>query len=383
VEADYAEALRRIEQLPENLRPAVHRQYQQTARRVWELQNTLTTEIERANLENALKTLGELQSLQPKRWQQEPRLAAVVSGLVKQADQLLQEGRTKKAGEVLAGIPASLQTDAVRKVVQAQRQQQQRRRDEELLKPKFLFSGDVAKATQAALAKSFGMPEEWTNSVGMKFRPIPAGTYKKMTLTKPFWLGVHQVTQGQWQQVMGTTPWKGKANNIEGSDVAASYVSWDDAVAFCEKLSRNEGKRYRLPTESEWEWACRAGTTTEYSFGDNEKRLGEYAWWGGIRRGNCQKEQYAHRVGQKKSNPFGLYDVHGNVWEWCGDWHGSDNPMDVEAIDPQGPATGSFRVLRGGSWFNEPIDLRSSFRLYGTPVDRGSGTGCRLVLECG
>jgi formylglycine-generating enzyme required for sulfatase activity len=303
-----------------------------------------------------------------------------VTGLVRQAEQLLQEGRTEKAGEVLAGIPGSLQTDAVRKVVQ---EQQQRKRTEESLRLKSPFSGDVAKATQVALAKWLRMPEEWTNSVGMKFRPIPAGTYKKMTLTKPFWLGIHQVTQGQWQQVMGTTPWKGQGRKAKGSDVAATFVSWDDAVEFCEKLSRKEGKRYRLPTEAEWEWACRAGTTTRYSFGDDEKRLGEYAWWGGIfGSGNCQKELYAHCVGQKKSNPLGLYDVHGNVWEWCNDWHANVNPMDAEAIDPQGPSSGAFRVLRGGSWLEPPISQRSSDRAYGMPVSRGNNAGCRVVCDC-
>jgi formylglycine-generating enzyme required for sulfatase activity len=202
-----------------------------------------------------------------------------------------------------------------------------------------------------------------------------------MTLTKPFWLGVHQVTQEQWRQVMGTTPWKGQSYTIDGADVAASYVSWDNAVAFCETLSRQEGKRYRLPTDAEWEWACRAGTTTAYSFGDDEKQLGEYAWCDGNAGNKGQKD--AHRVGQKKANPFGLYDVHGNVYEWCSDRHGDGNPMDAEAIDPQGPASGSFRVLRGGSWNDGPFDLRSSFRYFFTPVFRLYFTGCRVVLECG
>jgi len=217
----------------------------------------------------------------------------------------------------------------------------------------------------------------------MKFRPIPAGTWKKMTITKPYWLGIHQLTQGQWQQVMGTAPWKSQGLTIEGSDVAAVYISWDDAVAFCQKLSEKEGRRYRLPTDAEWEWACRAGTTTEYSFGDDERSLGEYAWWGGLGKGNCQNEKYAHRVGQKKANPFGLFDVHGNVWEWCSDWHGDVNPMETETIDPQGPAAGSFRVLRGGSWNDAPFDLRSSYRFRNPPDDRNYDIGCRVLCECG
>ena len=241
------------------------------------------------------------------------------------------------------------------------------------------FDANTAKAAQVSLAKFRNHPAEWTNSVGMKFRPIPAGTYKQMTLTQPFWLGVYQVTQGQWQQVMGTTPWKGQSNVIEGSDVAATYVSWEDVVAFCEQLSKKEGKRYRLPTEAEWEWSCRAGTTTAYSFGDDESQLGQYAWF----RGNAwdKNEMYAHRVGQKRANPFGLYDVHGNVWEWCADWYGSDDPMESNSRDPQGPSSGSSRVLRGGSWDDEPIYLRSSRRYDNTPAYRDGNIGCRVLLE--
>jgi formylglycine-generating enzyme required for sulfatase activity len=259
------------------------------------------------------------------------------------------------------------------------------------------FDARTAKAAQVTLAKSLKLPEEWTNSVGMKFRPIPAGTFQmgspegegsdeerprhSVTITKPFWLGVHQVTQGQWQQVMGTTPWKGKDRTIEGPDVAASYISWDDAVAFCQKLSQNEGKRYRLPTEAEWEYACRAGTTTKYSFGDDEKQLGESAWFDG--NAFVKDEKYAHRVGQKKPNAFGLYDMHGNVLEWCADWYEGGYYKSSAAADPQGPSSGSFRVLRGGSWNFVPFNLRSSYRYYRTPGPRSSFTGCRVVLECG
>jgi formylglycine-generating enzyme required for sulfatase activity len=111
-------------------------------------------------------------------------------------------------------------------------------------------------------------------------------------------------------QVMGTTPCKGQEFTIEGLDVAASYVSWDDAVEFCEKLSWNEGKRCRLPTEAEWEWACRAGTATRYSFGDDQSQLGDHAWFDG--NAGSELKGYAHRVSQKKPNGFGLHDVHGN-----------------------------------------------------------------------
>jgi formylglycine-generating enzyme required for sulfatase activity len=236
-----------------------------------------------------------------------------------------------------------------------------------------------------ALAKFWNLPEEWTNSVGMKFRPIPAGTYKQMTLTQPFWMGVHELTQGQWQQVMGTRPWKGERYVIEGADVAATHVSWEDVVAFCEQLSKKEGRRYRLPTEAEWEWSCRAGTTTAYSFGDDESQLGYYAWYAGNAwyRNNVwyKNERYAHRVGQKRANPFGLYDVHGNVVEWCADWYGSDNPMESNSQDPQGPASGVSRVFRGGSWHVMPIYLSSSDRGGNFSGLHDSGVGCRVLLE--
>jgi formylglycine-generating enzyme required for sulfatase activity len=259
------------------------------------------------------------------------------------------------------------------------------------------FDARAAKAAQVALAKSLRQPEEWSNSVGMKFRAIPAGTFlmgsaegegedderpqHQVTITKPFWLGVHQVTQEQWRQVLGTTPWKGQSYTIEGSDVAASYVSWDDAVEFCERLSQKEGRRYRLPSEAEWEYACRAGTTTKYGFGDDKQQLGEYAWFDG--NAWSKGEKYAHRVGQKGPNAFGLYDVHGNVWEWCADWFDAGYYAKAPASDPAGPPSGSFRVLRGGSWNGVPIGLRSSSRSCSTPGNRSLSLGCRVVLECG
>ncbi len=170
-----------------------------------------------------------------------------------------------------------------------------------------------------------------TNTIGMKFNKIPAGTFlmgspeseadryeyetqHKVTITKAFYMQTTEVTQGQWKAVMGTEPWKGKPFVKEGPNNAASYVSWNDAVAYCEKLSEKESVTYRLPTEAEWEYACRAGTETRWSFGDDEKALGDYAWYrenaGGI------GEQYAHQVGLKPPNAFGLYDMHGNVFEW-------------------------------------------------------------------
>ena len=133
-------------------------------------------------------------------------------------------------------------------------------------------------------------------------------------LTKPFWLGKTEITQGQFKKVMGTEPWLNQDSVQIGEDNAAS-VSWNDATAFCQRLTDQKGESYRLPTEAEWEYACRAGTTTSWSFGDDEEQLGQYAWF----RGNASGEQYVHKVGLKKPNPWGLYDMHGNAWEWCSD----------------------------------------------------------------
>ncbi|MFM7837874.1 MAG: formylglycine-generating enzyme family protein, partial [Planctomycetaceae bacterium] len=166
-------------------------------------------------------------------------------------------------------------------------------------------------AEPPAAATTGGQPKEVVNTIGMKLVLIPAGTFlmgspasekdsfdnetqHQVTLTKPFHMGCTEVTQGQWKKVMGTEPWKGNAFVQEGDDYPAVYVSWDDAVEFCKKLSAMEGKVYRLPTEAEWEYACRGGTKTAFSFGDEEAELGKYAWFDG----NAWDidEKYAHRV---------------------------------------------------------------------------------------
>ena len=224
-------------------------------------------------------------------------------------------------------------------------------------------------------------PKTVTNTIGMKLIEIPAGEFTMgspagekdragweaqvaVTLTKPFWLGKTEVTQGQWQQVMSTEPWKGQILVQADKDCPATFVDWNDATAFCQKLTdleRKAGKlkaneEYRLPTEAEWEYACRAGTTKAYSFGDGASKLGEYGWF----NGNTFGELYAHKVGLKKPNPWGLHDVHGNVWEWCSDWF--DAKMSG-GTDPGGPEGGSRRVCRGGCWGGGP-DICQSARPY-------------------
>ena len=222
------------------------------------------------------------------------------------------------------------------------------------------------------------LPES-ADSIGMKFKLIPAGTFTmgdasgedeetphEVTLTKPFKMGVHEVTQAQYEQVMGVNP-----SRFKGADNPVENVSWDDAVEFCRRLSelpaeKAAGNVYRLPTEAEWEYACRAGTTTKYSFGDDESELGDYAWYG------VNSDQKTHPVGSKKPNAWGLYDMHGNVWEWCQDWE-EDYPSG-SVTDPSGATSGSFRVFRGGRWGHPAVNCRSatrgrtkpSFRYYGS-----------------
>ena len=220
--------------------------------------------------------------------------------------------------------------------------------------------------------------------VTMKMVLIPAGTFTmgspasekdrgsdetqhEVTISKPFYLGATEVTQAQWKAVMGTEPWAGKAYAKANREHAVSYVSWDDCQAFIRKLNaRVRGGGFRLPTESEWEYACRAGSRTRFSFGDDEARLGDYAWY----RGNAwdRDQKYAHAVGQKKPNAWGLYDMHGNVYEWCEDWYEKEYPRG-RLTGPKGPATGTSRVLRGGS-FIFPGVCRSAFRLGCIPSGR-------------
>ena len=198
----------------------------------------------------------------------------------------------------------------------------------------------------------------------------------EVKITKGFWLGKCVITQGQWESVMGTTPWSGEDYVQSNADHPAVHVSWEDMQEFIGKLNRAEGSEiYRLPTEAEWEYACRAGTATRWSFGDAENRLGDYAWYGGNAWGTG--ERYAHRVGTKQSNGWGLHDMHGNVYEWCQDWYGEYTSGSQE--DPMGAASGSNRVLRGGSFGNAAQFARSAHRNYSSPGFRSDFLGARLL----
>jgi formylglycine-generating enzyme required for sulfatase activity len=246
-----------------------------------------------------------------------------------------------------------------------------------------------------------GFEEHHINSIGMKLLLIPAGEFMmgspagevgrdddegpqhRVRITRPFYLGATEVTQGQWRAVMGTAPWRGwlvaHQNMREGTDYPATYVSWDDAMAFCRALGKRDGRAYRMPTEAEWEYACRAGSTSSYSFGDEDSRLRGHAWYAVNAADGAEK--YAHRVGQKCANSLGLYDLHGNVWEWCSDWYARGYYAQSAADDPQGHPRGSIRSIRGGSWLDAPQDCRSAARNGAAARVRGNHLGFRVACS--
>ncbi len=193
-------------------------------------------------------------------------------------------------------------------------------------------------------------PKEHTNSVGMKFVMIPG---------KGYYMGKYTVTQKEWEAVMGATPWKGKIYAKEGDDYPATYISWNDCQELIRMLNSKEGRNiYRLPTEEEWEYVCLAGSTTKYCFGDDAGQLGDYAWYAENAFGIGDK--YAHEVGQKKPNKWGLFDMHGNVWEWT-------------STTAEGPR----HVSRGGG-FNSPA-VRCLYRYRFKSEGRYCSLGVRLV----
>ena len=198
----------------------------------------------------------------------------------------------------------------------------------------------------------------------------------QVTITRGFYLAKYEITQGQWEAVIGTRLWEGQRWVRESPNSAASYISWNDVQEFIAKLNQAEGSAvYRLPTEAEWEYSCRAGTTALWCFGDNELQLGQYAWY----RVNAWTagEKYAHAVGTKLPNPWGLYDMYGNVWEWVQDWYGSHSSRN--RTDPTGLGTGSYRVVRGGYFRNTAGLARSASRSSQSTGYGNDTCGARLL----
>ena len=210
----------------------------------------------------------------------------------------------------------------------------------------------------------------------MMFVKIPAGSFMigsengesdekpihKVTISNDFYLGKYEVTQAQWQALMSNNP-----SYFKGDNLPVEQVSWDDAQKFISKLNaQNDGYKYRLPTEAEWEYAARSGTTGDYA-----GSLDSMAWYG------ANSGSKTHEVGTKQANAWGLFDMHGNVWEWCQDWYG--NYQSGSVTDPTGASSGSDRVGRGGGWYNGAVNLRSALRGSYSPLGRGSNLGFRVV----
>jgi len=253
------------------------------------------------------------------------------------------------------------------------------------------FDAEEARRRQVEAATRLGVPVEKAVDLGdgvkLELVLVPAGRFRMgspakeawrgddekqhwVMITRSFYIGKHEVTQEQWQKVMGTNPssFKGAKNPVE-------QVSWDDCQEFLKELDGlgKEQGQFRLPTEAEWEWACRAGTRTRFCSGDADEALADYAWF------DANAGNSTHPVGTRKPNAWGLCDMHGNVWEWCGDWYGESGGGWAPQQDPAGPASGSLRVLRGGSGGDPPLVCRSAVRIRGTPAGRGDVFGFRVV----
>ena len=222
--------------------------------------------------------------------------------------------------------------------------------------------------------------------ISMKLALIPAGKFTmgspttekgrskdeaqhEVTISKPFYMGVCAVTQAQYEAVMGSNP-----SRCQGPTNPVEQVPWHDAVEFCKRLSAKTGKKARLPTEAEWEYACRAGSKTRFSYGDDDEKLGDYTWY------DKNSEGIPHPVGQKKANGLGLYDMHGNVWEWCADCY-ADAYASAKTKNPQGPDSGTHRVLRGGSHSVDSIRCRSARRSKFTPRSCAGHVGFRVAVD--
>lgn len=190
----------------------------------------------------------------------------------------------------------------------------------------------------------------------------------RVTLSQGFWLAKHEVTQDQWTSVMGNNP-----STFRGPQNPVDTVSWDDCQAFIQKLNGQAGVSSRLPTASEWEYGCRAGTTSAYGFGEKRTNVDAYAWFGENSGGTT------HPVGRKQANAWGLHDMHGNLWEWCQDWYGAYSSGAV--TDPTGPDTGSARVMRGGSYGGLARRSRSAYRSFETPGRAARFIGFRLLVQ--
>ena len=245
------------------------------------------------------------------------------------------------------------------------------------------FDAKEAGRRQTETAAALGVPKTVSLDLGRNVKLqlvlIPAGKFvmgspateknrqgnelqHEVTITKPFYIGVYKVTQAQYERIMSKNP-----STYKGANFPVAATSWEDATEFCNRVSEKTHRKVALPTEAQWEDMCRAGTATAYVFGDDESKLGSYCWgvfnWGGV----------MHPAGQKKPNAFGVYDVHGLMWEWTRGFYGEYDP--AKNIDPEDPATGSQHTARAGTYRSRPPFLRSSIRIAATVEEGATGEG--------
>ncbi|MCP4379560.1 MAG: formylglycine-generating enzyme family protein [bacterium] len=269
----------------------------------------------------------------------------------------------------------------------------------------------AVREKQRQAAESLGVPVNNTLDLGkgvtMQLVLIPPGKFlmgtvnprveeknegpqHEVTISKPFYMGVQEVTQAQWVTLMGTEPWTKWADvpHVKTfvkshADNAASYISWNNASKFCRMLSKKTGRKVTLPTEAQWEYACRAGSKAAYCFGNNESEVGDYAWYMGNTRDMGQ--EYAHAAGKKKPNAWGLHDMHGNVWEWCRDWYDSRFYAKANNVDPENTkeAVDEVRALRGGSWECPDDWCRAAIRNSASAGYASPSMGFRVILAVG
>jgi formylglycine-generating enzyme required for sulfatase activity len=260
---------------------------------------------------------------------------------------------------------------------------------------------DVSKLFDSLQKEAVAQAPSLVNSVGMKFVLVPAGTFRmgspegepgarsnemparNVILTQPYYLGVAPVTQEIYRAAAGINPSRFTAPAGGGPQHPVECVSWHDAALFCKTLSslpeEHEAKRiYRLPTEAEWECACRAGGGTIYAYGDILSPLqANYAF----RSADGEPPERTTKVMQYPANNFGLFDMHGNVWEWCHDWYDEGHYANGPTRDPQGAAEGKHRVVRGGCWRSQAATCRSAYRNALMPHNRDPYTGFRVTFS--
>lgn len=247
------------------------------------------------------------------------------------------------------------------------------------------FDVEEAKRRQIETAEAQEIPVEKTIDMGegitLEMILIPAGEFimgspededgrlefegpqRRVRITQPFYMGKYEVTQAQWERMMEENP-----SHFKGADLPVTFISWIEAREFLGKVDDD----IRLPTEAEWEYACRAGSATRFYSGDSEDDLDDAGWYGE------NSSSRTHPVGEKRPNAWGLFDMHGNVLEWCADWF-QDSYIGLETTDPKGPETGTYRVIRGGSWFNTLLWARSASRSGLDPEMGGFHLGFRFV----